>query len=45
MSICDFKIFSGGYTPGPPLTGEGTREGRKNEGRERGTDGKEKGRR
>jgi hypothetical protein len=23
MSICKFKIFSGGYTPGPPLTGKG----------------------
>jgi hypothetical protein len=33
MSICKFKIFSGGYTPGPPLTGEGKREGRK-KGRE-----------
>jgi hypothetical protein len=29
MSICKFKIFSGGYTPGPPLTKEGKREGRK----------------
>jgi hypothetical protein len=33
MSICEFNIFSGGYTPGPPLTGEGKRERRK-KGRE-----------
>jgi hypothetical protein len=45
MSICKFKNFSGGYTPGPPLTGEGKREGGKREGRKRGRDGKEKGRR
>jgi hypothetical protein len=36
MSICKFKIFSGGYTPGPPLIKEGKRE----EGKER--DGKER---
>jgi hypothetical protein len=29
MSICKLKNFSGSYTPGPPLTGEGKREGRK----------------
>jgi hypothetical protein len=29
MSICKFEIFSGGYTTGSPLTGEGKREGRK----------------
>jgi hypothetical protein len=45
MSICDFKIFFGGYTLGPPLTGERKREGRKKGRRKRGTDGKEKGRR
>jgi hypothetical protein len=32
MSICDFKIFLGGYTPGPPLTGEEKREGMKEGG-------------
>jgi hypothetical protein len=40
MSICIFKIFSAGYTPGLPLTGEGKREWRK-----RRRDGKEKVRR
>jgi hypothetical protein len=29
MSICKFKKFSGDYTPGPLLTGEGKREERK----------------
>jgi hypothetical protein len=26
LSICKFKTFSRGYTPGPPLTGEGKRD-------------------
>jgi hypothetical protein len=50
MSTCNSKNFSGGYTPGPPLTakgrswkeakrqGEGGREGRREKGK-----GKEKG--
>jgi len=29
MSTFNFKIFSGGYTPGPPLKGEGKRRGGK----------------
>jgi hypothetical protein len=39
MSICEFKHFSRGYTPGPPLTGEGKRERGKREGRKRGREG------
>jgi hypothetical protein len=34
--ICDFKIFSGGYTPGPPLK----RAGKGREGREGGKGGR-----
>jgi hypothetical protein len=40
--ICIFKIFSGGYTPGPPLTrGRGGRGGERKGGEEKGGVGQE----
>jgi hypothetical protein len=36
MSICKIKNFSGVLPPGPPLTGEGRRKGKKTGGEEEG---------
>jgi hypothetical protein len=41
MSTCNAKNFSGGYTPGPPLTGKG--RGRKEGKRQGEGEGKEEG--